>query len=273
MRLCLTLGVDVQKDRIEGPAVLLGPRNGRQLVDRAIFWGDPTTAESDKGQPVACAHQYRRTPVLRQRRRVPLRRTMVDSSDGHSTGRLRLLPRAPGRERARDQGIEHLRKADPRAAERPDDQLARAEGQKGVKLWTLGSTPRGRDLRPARVQTPGPGYVHLSSRLPDDEFDQITAERLVTPSSRRPPRLSGRCRQNATQRRPRLRRLRARRGSLGQVDRWKDGDWERGKPAAGRPSEDRDEGRREAIPPRRRRADDAHLDRRHGPIRGRDARR
>ena len=31
-----------------------------------------------------------------------------------------------------------------------------------------------------RVQTPGPGYLHFSTELDDEHFDQLVSERLVT---------------------------------------------------------------------------------------------
>lgn len=226
----LTLGVDVQKDRIEARLYSWGRGMERQLVDRAIFWGDPTTAESDKGSPWRALTEYRRTPVLHVNgAEVPLLCTMVDSSDGHSTQAVYVYCREHQAENVL--AIKGSSISGKPILGRPSDQTINWRGQKvkkGVKLWTLGvDTAKAEIYGRLRVQTPGPGYVHLSSRLPDDEFDQITAERLVTRFVKGRPRLEwtlppGRRNEGLD---CAVYALAA--AHWVGVDRWKDGDWER----------------------------------------------
>lgn len=57
-------------------------------------------------------------------------------------------------------------------------------GQKlagGVKLWPIGvSSTKSLLYGRLKITTPGPGYIHFSAELPEDFYDQLTAERLVT---------------------------------------------------------------------------------------------
>ena len=74
---------------------------------------------------------------------------------------------------------------------------------------------------------PGPGYVHLSREMPDEVFDQLTSERLVTRYIKGHPKLewvkpAGRrnealdCAVYALAAAHRM-----------QMHRWRDGDWQR----------------------------------------------
>jgi len=226
----ITLGVDVQKDRIEARLYSWGRGMERQLVDRAVFWGDPTTAESDKGSPWRALTEYRRTPVMHTGGAVvPLLATMVDSSDGHSTQAVYVYCREHQAENVL--AIKGSSVAGKQILAGKSDQTINWRGQKvkkGVKLWTLGvDTAKAEIYGRLRVQTPGPGYVHLSSRLPDDEFDQITAERLVTKFVKGRPRLEwvlppGRRNEGLD---CAVYALAA--AHWVGIERWKDGDWER----------------------------------------------
>ncbi|WP_287278638.1 terminase gpA endonuclease subunit, partial [Ralstonia sp.] len=53
---------------------------------------------------------------------------------------------------------------------------------RGVKLWLVGTDiAKGLIYGRLRIDQPGPGYVHLPKELTGtDEFEQLTAERLVT---------------------------------------------------------------------------------------------
>jgi phage terminase large subunit GpA-like protein len=56
---------------------------------------------------------------------------------------------------------------------------------KGVALWTVGvSAVKSLLYGRLKIETPGRGYVHFSAQLPDEVYDQITSERLVTRSKR-----------------------------------------------------------------------------------------
>jgi phage terminase large subunit GpA-like protein len=51
----------------------------------------------------------------------------------------------------------------------------------GVKLWPVGSTAAKKVIYARiNIELPGPGYVHTSSALTEDFYDQLTAERLIT---------------------------------------------------------------------------------------------
>jgi phage terminase large subunit GpA-like protein len=226
----LTLGVDVQRDRVEARLYSWARGMERQLVDRAVFYGDPTRAESDPGSPWAKLTEYRRTPVHNLGgATVPLLATMVDSSDGHSTQAVYVYCRQHQAESVL--AIKGASTPGKPIVDKPKDQEVNWRGQKitkGVKLWPIGTdTAKAEIYGRLRVVTPGPGYVHLSKHLPADEFEQITSERIVTRYVKGRPRLEwilppGRRNEGLDCAVYAL----AAAHWIG-IDRWKDGDWER----------------------------------------------
>jgi phage terminase large subunit GpA-like protein len=188
----LTLGVDVQRDRIEARLYSWARGMERQLVDRAVFYGDPTRPESEKGSAWAQLTEYRRTPILNEAgAQVPLLATMVDSGDGHSTQAVYAYCREHQAEHVL--AVKGASVAGKPIVGKPKDVEVNWRGQKipkGVKLWEIGTdTAKAEIYGRLRVIAPGPGYVHLSKRLPADEFEQITSERLVTRYVKGRPRL------------------------------------------------------------------------------------
>ena len=179
----LTLGVDVQRDRIEARLWSWARGMERQLVDRAVFYGDPTLPESDKGSPWAKLTEYRRAPVHNTEGvQVPLLVTMVDSSDGHSTQAVYAYCRQHQPDNVL--AIKGASTSGKPIIGKPKDQEVNWRGNKipkGVKLWPIGTdTAKAEIYGRLRVVAPGPGYVHLSRHLPADEVEQLTSERMVT---------------------------------------------------------------------------------------------
>lgn len=179
----LTLGVDVQRDRIEARLWSWARGMERQLVDREVFYGDPTLPESDKGSPWAKLTEYRRAPVHNtEGMPVPLLVTMVDSSDGHSTQAVYVYCRQHQADNVLP--IKGASTSGKPIVGKPKDQEVNWRGNKipkGVKLWPIGTdTAKAEIYGRLRVVAPGPGYVHLSRHMPADEVEQLTSERMVT---------------------------------------------------------------------------------------------
>jgi phage terminase large subunit GpA-like protein len=154
----------------------------RQLVDRAVFYGDPALPETEAGSPWAALTEWRRTPVLHQSgQTVPLLAVMVDSG-GHHTQQVYTYARTHQAEHV--YAIKGASQSGKAVLNKPSDQDINWRGvrvKKGVKLWTVGTdTAKSEIYGRLRIAVPGPGYVHLSKQLPPEVFEQLTAERLVT---------------------------------------------------------------------------------------------
>ncbi len=178
----LTMGCDVQGDRIEARLWAWGRGMERQLVDRAIFWGDPALPESDPTSPWAQLTEYRRTPIHHlSGAEVPLLAVTIDSG-GHHTQAVYGYARAHQAERVL--AVKGASVKGKPIIGKPSDVNFDWRGvkvKKGVKVWQIGTDNAKAEIYGRlRLETPGPGYVHLSKHLPGDEFEQITAERLVT---------------------------------------------------------------------------------------------
>jgi phage terminase large subunit GpA-like protein len=222
-----TSGVDVQGDRLEAYVWAWGRGMERQLVDRAVFYGDPALPESEPGSPWAALTEYRRTPILHASGRpVPLLATMIDTG-GHHTQAVYAYARA--HQHAGVHAVKGMSQAGKSVIGKPTDQDLDWRGQKqrrGVKLWPIGTdTAKSEIYGRLRIGEPGPGYVHLSKHLPPEVFDQLTAERLVTryvkgharlewikPAGRRNEALD--CAVYALAG-----------AHMKQIDRWREGDW------------------------------------------------
>lgn len=177
-----TAGVDVQGDRLELYLWAWGRGMERQLVDRAVFYGDPSRPESEEGSPWRALTEYRRTPVLHDSGNpVPILACMVDSG-GHHTQSVYTYTRA--HQHAHVFAIKGQSVAGRAILGKPTDQDVNWRGQKikrGVKLWPIGTdTAKAEIYGRLRTPEPGAGYVWLSKHLPAEVFDQLTAERLVT---------------------------------------------------------------------------------------------
>jgi phage terminase large subunit GpA-like protein len=187
----MTIGADVQGDRVEAYVWAWGRGMRRQLVDRAVFYGDPALPESDPLSPWAQLTDYRRRPVLHASgQEVPLLACMVDSG-GHHTQAVYAYARAHQAEHVH--AVKGQSQSGKAIIGRPTDQDVTWRGQRlkrGVKLWPIGpDTAKAEIYGRLRVTEPGPGFVLMSKHLPPEVFDQITAERLVTRYVRGRPKL------------------------------------------------------------------------------------
>ncbi len=187
----LTMGVDVQGDRLEAYLWAWGRGMERQLVDRAIFYGDPALPESEAGSPWAALTEYRRTPVLHASGRpVPILASAVDTG-GHHTQAVYAYVRA--HQHTQVLAIKGSSLSGKAVLGKPTEQDVNWRGQKmrkGVKLWPIGTdTAKAEIYGRLRNAEPGPGYVHFSRQTPAEVFEQLTSERLVTRYVKGHPRL------------------------------------------------------------------------------------
>jgi phage terminase large subunit GpA-like protein len=178
----LTMGVDVQGDRLEAYAWAWGRGLERQLVDRQVIYGDPALPESEIGSPWAALTEYRRTPILHASGRpVPILATMVDSGGHHTQA---VYSYARDHQHAGVHAVKGMSQSGKAVLGKPTDQDVNWRGRKmkyGVKLWPVGAdTAKAEIYGRLRITEPGAGYVHLSKHLPTEVFEQLTAERLVT---------------------------------------------------------------------------------------------
>ena len=187
----MTAGVDTQGDRLEAYAWAWGRGLERQLVDRAVFYGDPSLAESEPGSPWARLTEWRRTPMLHvSGKPVPMLAVMIDSG-GHHTHAVYAYARA--HQHAHVYACKGMSQAGKNILGKPTDQDVNWRGSKikgGVKLWPIGAdTAKAEIYGRLRTEAPGPGFVHLSRHLPPEVFEQLTSERLVTKYVKGRPRL------------------------------------------------------------------------------------
>lgn len=243
-----TMGVDVQGDRLEAYVWAWGRGMERQLVDRAIFYGDPSMAESETGSPWAALTEYRRTPILHvSGKPAPILAAFIDSG-GHHTHAVYAYARAHRAEHVH--AVKGASVAGKAILGKPTDQDVTWRGERmkrGVKLWPIGTdTAKAEIYGRLRITEPGPGYVHMSRGLPPDVFEQITAERLVTRYIKGRPRLEW-VKPNGKRNEAldcAVYALAA--AHFVGIDRWGDGDWVRW---AGRVAGDSDEPEAGAVQP------------------------
>jgi phage terminase large subunit GpA-like protein len=186
-----TMGVDVQGDRLEAYVWAWGRGWERQLVDRQVIYGDPAMGESDAGSPWAALTEYRRTPILQASGRPVQMMCVAIDTGGHHTHAVYQYVRA--HQHAGVIAVKGMSQAGKSVIGKPTDQDVNFRGEKirrGVKLWPVGTdTAKSEIYGRLRNESPGAGYVHLSKHLPDEVFDQLTAERLVTRYVKGRPRL------------------------------------------------------------------------------------
>jgi phage terminase large subunit GpA-like protein len=177
-----TAGVDVQGDRLELYDWAWGRGMSRQLVAKAVFYGDPAIPEDEPLSPWTQLTEYREAQVLHASgTAVELACVMIDSG-GHHTQQVYVYARNHRHERVH--AVKGVSIANRPILGKPSDQDINHRGDKikgGVKLWQIGTdTAKSEIYGRLRISEPGPGYVLFSKHLPDEVFAQITSERLTT---------------------------------------------------------------------------------------------
>lgn len=176
----LVVGADVQGDRIEARIKGYGRGEESWTIDRAVFYGDPAMDASMEGSPWKALDEYLRTPVDHvSGRRLHIMAAAIDSG-GHHTQAVYNFTRA--RSHRHIFAIKGQSVGGKPILGKPSDVQVNIRGQKikGHKLWPVGSdTAKALIYGRMRLTEPGPGYMHFSRQLPADEFEQLTAERLV----------------------------------------------------------------------------------------------
>jgi phage terminase large subunit GpA-like protein len=177
--LLLVAGVDVQGDRLEVRVWGYGRNDETWLCDRHILFGPPAAPETWAAleQLLDRAWQHELGGKLR------ISAAAIDASDGNTTHFVRAFARrwAPTR---RVIAVKGQAVAGKPLLGKPTEQDVNWRGKtvkRGVKLWPMGSdTGKAVFYARLRVDEPGPGYVHLPTGLPEEEFAQMVAERLQT---------------------------------------------------------------------------------------------
>lgn len=222
----LTCGVDVQKDRLEARIKAYARGEESWTVDRHIIYGDTSQPAEVPGSPWAKLDVYLRTPLQHASGR-PLYILATGVDTGYNTQQVYHFcrPRAHRNILALD-GREGLAAV----LGKPKETLVNSKGERirGLKLWPVGDdVAKTLIFGRMRLTDHGPGFMHFSKQLPADEYEQLTAERLITKfvnghPQRKFVKLPGRANEALDCEKYAL----AAAYFLG-MERWKDLDWER----------------------------------------------
>ena len=190
--LMLSMGVDVQGDRIEYRTWAWGRGQESWLIDRELIYGDPAVEEGQPGSVWARLTERRRTPYLHASGSQVLVQACAIDTGGHHTQQVYGYVRA--HHHANVLAVKGSSAKGKAILSKPSDIDVTWRGQKiprGVKLWLVGTDiAKGVIYGRLRQAQPGPGYIHLPKVLAStDEFDQMTAERLVTKYFKGHPRM------------------------------------------------------------------------------------
>lgn len=176
--------VDTQGDRLEHYTWGFGAGEEAWVLDRNVFFGDPTHS--------VVWEQLREQlgrPLTTEKGALVVPRVVAIDSGGHHTHGVYNFCRVNAMRRT-IYGLQEIiaikgqSHSDKTILGKPTDVDVDFKGNKiakGVKLWPVGSSAA-KSLLYGRfkLQAPGPGYVHFSGELPEDFYDQLTSEKLVT---------------------------------------------------------------------------------------------
>jgi phage terminase large subunit GpA-like protein len=177
--LLLAGGVDVQGNRLEARVWGYGRNAETWLVDVQVIHGSPALDSTwqaleallDKAYPHELGGKVRVHAIG------------IDAGDGNTTHWVRAFARK-WRAARRVIALKGQAVAGKPLLGKPTDQDVNWRGKVirgGVQLWPMGSdTGKAAFYARLRIDEPGPGYVHLPTGLADEEFAQLTAEKLVT---------------------------------------------------------------------------------------------
>lgn len=166
--LLITMGVDIQKDRLEAEVVAWGRGFESWSLDYIVLPGDPHFPETWKLFATHLARRFVRADGL------PLRIHTVFIDSGYATGEVYRFtyPRQSRRVYAT------------KGQATTGKQLVKLSKQKykrGLKLFNIATiTAKDKVFAYLRVEKPGPGYCHFPDHYGDDYFDGLTAEQKFT---------------------------------------------------------------------------------------------
>lgn len=187
--LVLTMAVDVQSNRLEYVIKAWGRFEESWVVDHGVLWGDPAQIGENS---VWSELQRLITTPLKHAAGSELRvmATAIDSG-GHHTHEVYQFAR-----RHRGVGVfavKGLSVPGRPVLGKPTLVDVNARGEriaKGAQLWLIGTdTAKALIYGRLKVADAGPGCMHFTRELPDDYFEQLTSERLVTRYVKGRPRL------------------------------------------------------------------------------------
>lgn len=176
--LVLTAGVDVQRDRWE--IVVWAWARGLEswIVDSHVIEGNPAS-EADWA-PVT-EYLSRRYPQAWHGGSMGLSAISIDSSDQtHAVYNWvrKVQHQLPKLRAVKGRGEENIPVLGPSSA-----QEVKWNGKRwpnGIKLWNVGvDTAKDLLLGQLSITEAGPGYVHFSSELPREWYEQLTAEQRI----------------------------------------------------------------------------------------------
>ncbi len=182
--LIATMGVDVQGDRLEYRIWAWGRGQESWLVGREVIYGNPSIEEGEPGSPWTTLSERRRTPLLHASGSQLVVAACAIDTGGHHTQTVYAYVRA--HQHAHVIAVKGTAGRGGKAIlGKPSDVEVSWRGQRiprGLKLWLVGTDiAKGLIYGRLRQLEPGHGYVHLPRALAGtDEYDQLTAERLVT---------------------------------------------------------------------------------------------
>lgn len=163
----LTMGVDVQGDRLEVKVKGWGAGERSWLIHYEQLWGDPAQAEVWRQLDLILLRDWQHESGAM----LKIRSTAIDSG-GHHTEDVYRYAR-----RMRRHGVWAIKGVgEPgRAAVRPPAKRSKD------RLWTLGTNAL-KDIVYARLEqeTAGPGFMHFPMTATNEYFLQLTGEKRVT---------------------------------------------------------------------------------------------
>lgn len=182
--LMLTMFVDCQGDRIEARIWAWGRGEESWMVSRHIVYGDISIPEGEPGSPWTHLTEIRRTPVRHASGQDMLIEAVgVDS--GYQSHAVYNYCRVHAHAHVlATKGMPGPHKPVLGKPTTVDVTWRGKTMPRGLKLWPVGvDTAKHLIYGRLRLSAVGPGYVHLPAAMRDDpheEFEQLTAERLVT---------------------------------------------------------------------------------------------
>ncbi len=174
--LALTAAVDVQSNRLELMIIGWGAGLERWVVDYQVLFGDPADGKTWRMLEEQLTTKLRHASG----QELSIRAVCIDSG-GHHTQEVYEFCRA-----RRSRGVLAVKGASrpgrPVIASRPSKVDVNRRGRLerfGAELWIIG-TDTAKDWLANRMQLEtGPGALHFSRDLPDDFYEQLTAERRL----------------------------------------------------------------------------------------------
>lgn len=176
--LLLTIGADVQPDRVEAELIGWGGGEESWSIDYRVFYGDPDKKEGEEGNPWDAFNDWRRKAWLSERGfKLSASHTCIDTGGSNTQAVYQYVKRHRSE---RVFGIKGFAGPDRPVVGTPARKRSGKKQQRPIDLYPVGVDQAKHTITNRfKIEEPGPGYCHFPKGREHEYYRQLASEKCI----------------------------------------------------------------------------------------------